>query len=285
MNALRYYARPRGEETVQGPFSTVELRDQLQAGSLSPCHLVLAETGRTPRRPGVKPWEQEWVAISRVPELALDAPPIVDGFIAPRQTPSDRSAGEHAAATCSDSGIDSGAPAPSTGAAGNPEAQPVDEPACDPVWSHAMAGLKWGALVGVGLKLLDTFVALASVDPMMALLFAGAVVVCCVPRIGVIGIIVISLWMTKYSSANFFLMAGAAALVGAVLGSLPGMAIGGIVGLCRKGHLPRVEGAPELSPGDALARAVVLPALGGGVLLAMYFLVVNPWIYEVLERQ
>lgn len=74
-----------------------------------------------------------------------------------------------------------------------------------PVWSHAMAGLKWGAIGGVFLKLADTFLMLLSVDGGMAVLFAVAVGACMIPRIGWIGIAAISYFMFKFSRANFFL--------------------------------------------------------------------------------
>ena len=65
-----------------------------------------------------------------------------------------------------------------------------------PVWSHAMAGLKWGAIVGVGLKLLDTTVLLAAIHPSLALMFLVAVGVCFIPRIGWMGIALIAFMMS-----------------------------------------------------------------------------------------
>lgn len=38
-----------------------------------------------------------------------------------------------------------------------------------PIWGHTMEGLKWGILSGIGIKLLDTTILLATVDPGMAL--------------------------------------------------------------------------------------------------------------------
>jgi hypothetical protein len=152
----------------------------------------------------------------------------------------------------------------------------------EPVWSHALAGLKWGALVGIGLKLLDTLVLLGSVDPALALLFLVTIGVCLIPRIGVAGVVAVSVATSKFTKANFFMMGLAAALVGAILGCLPGMAIGGLIGLWRNGALPRAKDAVPESPGLVLS-AVVLPLLCGAALLAFYVLVFNPWLTSVMQ--
>lgn len=151
-----------------------------------------------------------------------------------------------------------------------------------PVWSHAMAGLKWGAIIGVFLKLADTFLMLLSVDAGIAFLFVLAVGVCFIPRIGWIGVAAISYFMFKFSRANFFFMALAAALVGAILGCLPGMAIGGIIGFSRKNSLSLAnDAAPE--PGGLLLKSVIVPLVSGAVLFVFYIFVFNPWLMGVLE--
>jgi hypothetical protein len=151
-----------------------------------------------------------------------------------------------------------------------------------PVWSHAMAGLKWGALVGIGLKLLDTFVLLGSVDPGLALLLLLAAGVCFIPRLGFGAVLVMSFVMMKFTQVNLFLVLGVASLTGALLGCLPGMAIGGIIGLIRRSSLPVAKDASPEAPGTAY-QAVVLPMVGGGALLAFYLFVFNPWLLGLLE--
>lgn len=153
----------------------------------------------------------------------------------------------------------------------------------EPVWSHAIAGLKWGALIGIGLKLIDTFVALSSVNPGIALLFLVTVGVCLIPRIGMAGVIFVSLATARFSHANFFVMGGAAALTGATLGCLPGMAIGGVVGLARRSALPRAASTAHES-GDVVAKAIVVPLCGAAALLSFYFFVAIPWMTEFLNR-
>ncbi|MBU4054163.1 MAG: hypothetical protein KKA41_07310 [Proteobacteria bacterium] len=150
-----------------------------------------------------------------------------------------------------------------------------------PVWSHALEGLKWGALAGIGLKLLDTLVLLGTVDPALAFMFLVAIVVCCIPRFGMIGVIGISIFMMKYSKANFFLMGLSAGLVGAILGCLPGMAVGGLIGLARKNSLSVTRDGSS-DPEGLFLKAVVLPAIGGCALWIFYIFVFNPWLTNVL---
>lgn len=152
----------------------------------------------------------------------------------------------------------------------------------EPVWSHAMAGLKWGAITGMILKLLDTLIALGSVDPGLAFLFLIAIGACMIPRIGFVAMAVISFYLIKLSKINFFFMGIAAALAGAMLGCLPGMAIGGAIGFYRKKSLPVAQGA--IAEADNLVlKAFVLPLLGGVAGIVCYFYVINPWLIKVIE--
>lgn len=152
----------------------------------------------------------------------------------------------------------------------------------EPVWSHAMAGLKWGAITGMVLKLLDTLIALGLVKPELAFFFLIAVGVCFIPRIGMPAMIVISIFLVRVSKINFFFMGIASALAGAMLGCLPGMAIGGTIGLYRKKSLPVAQGA--VAEADNLVmKAFVLPLLGGVAWIVCYFYVINPWLIKVIE--
>lgn len=153
-----------------------------------------------------------------------------------------------------------------------------------PVRAHALAGLKWGALAGVALKLLDTGLGLLVVEPGAALCFLVAVALCFVPRVGLPAVIVGSIVLGQFYRANFFLMGMAAAFAGALLGCLPGMAIGGIVGLLRQERLRRAPDAP-LEEGNPAVTSFLLPAASAVVLHALYFLVVNPWLTRTLTGQ
>ena len=151
-----------------------------------------------------------------------------------------------------------------------------------PVWSHAIAGLKWGAIGGVALKLLDTLIMLGSVDPTLAFFFLVAVALCFIPRIGIMAVIVFAFITMKFTQMNMFLMGLSAGLIGATLGCLPGMAVGGIVGLSRKNSFSLAKDAsPE--PDGLVLKAVILPLISGVGLIAFYVLVFNPWLMGVLE--
>jgi hypothetical protein len=152
----------------------------------------------------------------------------------------------------------------------------------EPVWSHAMAGLKIGALVGIALKLLDSSALLAMIDPRLAVLFLASIGICLVPRIGTFGVIAFSIAAAKFTKINLFVMGLTAAAVGATLGCLPGMAIGGIVGMIRKRSLALAKDAvPE--PRSLIVQAVLLPLATGGALIAFYLIVVIPWLMSILE--
>lgn len=151
-----------------------------------------------------------------------------------------------------------------------------------PVWSHAMAGLKWGAIVGVILKLLDTFLMLLAVDAGLAFLFAIAVGVCFIPRIGWLGITAISFFMFRFSNANFFIMALTAGITGAVLGCLPGMAIGGFIGIKRKSSLPLAQDATPESE-NLLLKTGIIPLVSGIAIIVFYIFVFNPWLMNTVS--
>jgi hypothetical protein len=153
----------------------------------------------------------------------------------------------------------------------------------EPVWSHAMTGLTWGALTGIGLKFLDTLILLGSVDPGLAFLFVVVAAVCAIPRIGVLAMIGISIVMMRFAKANLFVTLLAVMATGSILGCLPGMAIGGAIGLGRKKNLPL---APDAKPegGIMVLKALVLPLLGAAALWALYLFVFNPWMANVMSR-
>jgi len=151
-----------------------------------------------------------------------------------------------------------------------------------PVWSHAMAGLKWGAIIGIVLKLLDTLILLGAVDPILALLFLGAIAVVFIPRVGMIGVFAVIFLSMKYTRANFFIIGIMAALTGASLGCLPGMAIGGFIGYIRKNSIPvAIDGLPESR--GLYFKATIVPFFVGVSLFVFYIYVVNPWLMKVIE--
>ncbi len=151
-----------------------------------------------------------------------------------------------------------------------------------PVWATAMAGLKWGALAGVALKLIDTAIGIAIFDPGAAFCFVFAIAFSFIPRIGVIGIVVISLVLSQIYEANFFMIGISSALTGAILGCLPGMAIGGFIGLSRRTKLELAPGAINEGPWIIL-KSTVLPLAGGVALAALYIFAFHPWLLSILE--
>jgi hypothetical protein len=89
-------------------------------------------------------------------------------------------------------------------------------------------------------------------------------------------------FMVKFGLPNFFLMFLASALSGAILGCLPGMATGGIVGLIRRRSISCAKDASPEGTGIIL-KAIILPLASGGGLIVFYFLVFNPWLLSVLK--
>ena len=151
-----------------------------------------------------------------------------------------------------------------------------------PVWSYAMAGLKWGAIIGAGLKLIETTISLGMVNPGLAVLFVIAIGACFIPRIGFVAVIILSILMTKFTGANLFLMGLTSALTGAILGCLPGMFVGGLIGRIKKDPM---NCARDLSaePTSVVLKAIVLPFAGAVALILFYVLVFNQWLIQVLS--
>ena len=156
----------------------------------------------------------------------------------------------------------------------------------EPVWSHAMSGLKWGALIGIGLKFLDTLIWLFFVDPGLAIMLIIVAGMCAIPRIGSgIGIVsvIVPIAILGLTEVNLFVMFLGVMIVGSILGCLPGMAIGGVVGLARKKSLPLARDAkPERY---VVLKAVVLPLLGSAVLWALYLFVFTPWLMNIIAKR
>jgi len=148
-----------------------------------------------------------------------------------------------------------------------------------------MSGLKWGALIGIGLKFLDTLISLFFVDPVLAIMLIIVAGMCAIPRIGSgIGIVsvIVPIAISEFVKVNLLAMFLAVMIIGSILGCLPGMAIGGIVGLARKKSLPLARDAkPERY---VVLKAVVLPLLGGAVLWALYLFVFNPWLMNIMRK-
>jgi hypothetical protein len=152
----------------------------------------------------------------------------------------------------------------------------------EPVWNNALVGLKWGAYAGIALKVVDTLILLGSVDLLLAFFFLLTIGVIFIPRIGIIGVIVLSFLMTRYTGMNFFTMALSAGLTGAILGCLPGMFSGGLYGLIRRNSIPRAHDAISENT-SVLLKAIILPFIGGISLILIYIYIFNPWLQSVLE--
>jgi hypothetical protein len=153
----------------------------------------------------------------------------------------------------------------------------------EPVWSHAMSGLKWGALIGIGLKFLDSLISLFFVDPVLAIMLIIVAGMCAIPRIGIAMSGIVSIAISGFVKVNLLGMFLGVMIIGSILGCLPGMAIGGIVGLARKKSLPLARDAkPERY---VVLKAVVLPLLGGAVLWALYLFVFIPWLMNIIAKR
>jgi hypothetical protein len=154
----------------------------------------------------------------------------------------------------------------------------------EPVWAYAMEGLKWGIIICIGLKLLDSFILCAAADPSLGFLFLVAVGLLFIPRVGIVGMVIVSIVLARFTSVNVFGVVFVAALVGAALGCLPGMAVGGIIGLSRRRGLPLARDAAPQARG-LVPRTVVLPSLGAVGLWSVYLFVFNPWLVGVLSNE
>jgi hypothetical protein len=152
-----------------------------------------------------------------------------------------------------------------------------------PVWSYAMKGLKWGIIIGIIFKLLDTAVTLFMVEPGAGVCFIVAIAVCMIPRIGIIGAVVAAFVMGRFYEANFFIMGIASALAGAMIGFLPGMAVGGVIGMIKKNSLLL---APNADPKEdaGIYKAILLPFVSGLIILYLYLFVFNTWLSKVLSK-
>jgi len=151
-----------------------------------------------------------------------------------------------------------------------------------PVKEYALTGLRWGVMAGAGIKLIDTFIGLLMADPATGFFFAVAVAVVFIPRIGVVGSIAAGFILTYLSGVNVFLIGIVSALTGAILGALPGMGIGGVMGLLKKSSIVRAHDAEEEPQSYSFSMAI-LPLTLGVALIMFYFLVINPWLLTLLN--
>lgn len=159
----------------------------------------------------------------------------------------------------------------------------------EPVWSHALAGLKWGALAGICLKLADTFMLLDSVDRTLGGLFLAAIAfavslwVALRDMAAPIILTAVALFVTKFVDLSM----GRGTRSGAHRGNfglLAWQAVGGAIGLVRQKSLPRAKDAlPE--PGGLLLKMVIFPLVVGAAVWVLYLLFFNPWITSVLAKE
>ena len=148
----------------------------------------------------------------------------------------------------------------------------------EPVWSYAKEGVKIGAIVGVLLKLLDTFIGLLAVDVEAAIFFGIALAICIIPIKNWIKFGAFAIFYFKFKPrANFFFMILGSALAGALLGCLPGMAIGGVVGHFRKKSLPLAKDANNESVG-VYFKAILIPLIAGCALILLFVFFFMPWL-------
>jgi len=157
-----------------------------------------------------------------------------------------------------------------------------------PIRSYAKAGLKWGAAIGIILKSIDSSIGLYQTDPFMAVLVTMGILVCFIPRFGPMSFILFLFMASRYPGTEFLLpMILGVALVGASLGCLPGMAVGGLIGWGRRRSIPRAYDAVS-EPKSVIVKAVLLPFMAGcGVIFVFLFVVLQlllPWLYNMSEK-
>ena len=94
--------------------------------------------------------------------------------------------------------------------------------------------------------------------------------------------VVVGFLLAKFTHMNFFMMAISATLIGAILGCLPGMFIGGIIGWIRRGSLLKAHDAID-EPSSVLLKTIALPLLGAVALIYSYIVYFNPWLISILQ--
>lgn len=154
-----------------------------------------------------------------------------------------------------------------------------------PVWSHALVGLKWGAAIGIILKSIDSSIGFYQTDPFMAVLITMGILICFIPRFGIMSFFLFLFTVSQYPDTELILpIILLTALVGASLGCLPGMAVGGLIGWCRRRSMPRADDAVSESRG-VIVKAVLIPFLAGCAVISVYifviFQVLLPWLYNM----
>jgi hypothetical protein len=151
-----------------------------------------------------------------------------------------------------------------------------------PVWSYAMSGLKWGTIIGIGLKAVDSLIGLASADVVVTIICLLVLGLFFIPRVGPYIDIAIIIALSRFFDIMWILgFYFGIAIVGIMLASLPGMAIGGAIGLSRRDTITLARDAPPESKNIHIT-AFVLPLVIGIVLIAVYFFVILPWMVSDL---
>ncbi len=152
-----------------------------------------------------------------------------------------------------------------------------------PVYHHAMTGLVYGIYAGIGLKVLDLVITMFAVQPLAGIMTLVAIAIAFIPKYGFIGVILFSIWIARnFEGPNFYLMIFSSIIAGVILGILPGMGMGGIIGFIRSGKRPKAPDA-ELEKPSVLFKLGILPLfLGIGLVLAYIFLI-TPWLLSIIE--
>lgn len=156
----------------------------------------------------------------------------------------------------------------------------------EPIMAHAMKGFTIGWVVGFFLKSLDSAVTYFTVNPtagVLWIIFVGLILISMIPSLSKanMGAMVVGFLAIYLGMGNLWLAAIAVGIV-AFLGVAPfGMAVGSVVGLIRKRHLPS---APDAKPegSRAFLLSFVLPILWGAAFIALYLLWLNPLLYQWL---
>lgn len=153
-----------------------------------------------------------------------------------------------------------------------------------PIAAHAKKGLKIGALIGIGLKAIDTGYSLLMVDGLMFflwLLIGAGLAALIFKKVGFIPVALIVFFMVAKGFNPFGLIGlwFGTAFAGALYGCLLGAIVGSIVGYFRRNSIPETV---ELQPEGfkAFLLGILIPAISLGILVTAQVL----WLQPLLSK-
>lgn len=157
-----------------------------------------------------------------------------------------------------------------------------------PIWASAKEYILYGIIFIMVLKAIDTTIFIFSIDigigifwTTSLLLFAGMLFNKFSGLLAIGGIIFMQIkFGIQFNIFASFLTIG---IIGVILGSPLGLAAGTIVGLIREKQGKKfIDCVPENR--SVIVKGLVVPIVIFIILIILYFLVLNPWIIDLLEK-